>query len=127
MTMPARMMRTIKSKTTAAIVAPNRGLDLGVRVASLVMIAANAICVAVESTADPKAAFWAVPSLIEKAIASCAVDASITNVTADCPEKQRVRPGSRWALSNSWNRQFPNCSEAPKAQGLRRRRSWHRW
>jgi hypothetical protein len=41
------MMRTIKSKTTAAMVAPNRGLDSGVTVASLVMIAANAICVTV--------------------------------------------------------------------------------
>jgi hypothetical protein len=87
MTMPARMIRTMKSNTTAAIVALNSGLELGVMVASRVIIAANAICVAVESTASPKAAFWAVPSLIEKAIASCRVDASITNETAVNPEK----------------------------------------
>jgi hypothetical protein len=121
MTMPARMMSTMKSNTTAAIVAPNSGLELGVMIASRVMIAANAVCVAVERTASPKAAFWAVPSLREKAIASCRVNASITNEAAVNPEKQHVRPRSRWALSsNSWNRQFPNCSEFPKGRGPQR-------
>jgi hypothetical protein len=121
MTMPARMISTMKSNTTAAIVAPNSGLELGVMIASRVMIAANAVCVAVERTASPKAAFWAVPSLREKAIASCRVNASITNEAAVNPEKQHVRPRSRWALSsNSWNRQFPNCSEFPKGRGPQR-------
>jgi hypothetical protein len=107
----------MKSNTTAAIVAPNSGLELGVMVASRVMIAANAVCVAVESTARPKAAFWAVPSLSEKAIASCRVNASITNETAVYPGKQHVRPVSRLGLSsNSWNRQFLNCSEFPKGR-----------
>lgn len=66
-------MRTTKSKTTAAMVTLNIGLVSRVMVANLVMIAARAICVAVESTARPKEAFWAVPSLREKAIATCGV------------------------------------------------------
>lgn len=66
--MPMRMMRTTKSKTTAASVAAKTGLELGVMVARRVMMAANATWVAVESTASPKAVLWAVPSLREKAI-----------------------------------------------------------
>lgn len=67
-TMPMRTMRTIKSKTTAARVAAKTGLELGVVMARCVMMAANAIWVAVESTASPKAVLWDVPSLREKAI-----------------------------------------------------------
>ena len=67
-TMPMRMMRTMKSKTTAASVVAKTGLELGVVVARRVMIAVKAIWVAVESTASPKAVLWDVPSLREKAI-----------------------------------------------------------
>jgi len=68
MTIPIRMIRTMKSKTTAASVVAKMGLELGVIVARRVMMAVKAIWVAVESTASPKAVLWAVPSLREKAI-----------------------------------------------------------
>jgi len=78
-TMPTRMMRTMKSKTTAVSVAAKTGLELGVIVARRVMMAVKAIWVAVESTASPKAVLWAVPSLREKAIGGwLQCDASIT-------------------------------------------------
>jgi hypothetical protein len=117
--MPARITRTMKSKTTAAIVAPNRGLELGVIVAKRVTIADNAICVAVESTASPKAAFWAVPSLREKAIATCNVrgNASITKCDSSLVQKSNRSvqdPGRRRRIHGIDN--FSTAASFPRVK-----------